>query len=90
MPKFVPRQRKHKVLARQKHGDAAGGPAPASDANAAEILPAERQERELRKKALREELERESAGKMSGKKRKRLEKYIVCGTQHPPPEFRLP
>ena len=41
MPKFVPRQRKHKVLARQKT------PAheAAADTNATEILPQDEQER---------------------------------------------
>jgi ATP-dependent RNA helicase DHX37/DHR1 len=77
MPKFVPRQRKHKVLARQKasgglHEDNAG-----NDANATEILPAEKREREERKSKMREELAREAQGKMSGKKKKRLDKYIV-------------
>ncbi|KAF2183939.1 P-loop containing nucleoside triphosphate hydrolase protein [Zopfia rhizophila CBS 207.26] len=74
MPKFVPRQRKHKVLARQQRngGKREGG----ADVNAAEILPAEKKEREERKRALKEELLRESQGKMSGKKKKRLDKYI--------------
>ena len=72
MPKFVPRQRKHKVLARQKQGN--GG---TQDANAEVILPRERQEREGKKKALKEEIIQEAQGKMSGKKRKRLDKYIV-------------
>jgi ATP-dependent RNA helicase DHX37/DHR1 len=75
MPKFVPRQRKHKVLARRK--------TPASDttvdANATEILPQEEQERAQKKAALKDELTRESQGKMSGKKKKRLDKYIVRG-----------
>ncbi|KAI5381026.1 hypothetical protein J4E82_000225 [Alternaria postmessia] len=72
MPKFVPRQRKHKVLARRK--------TPANDAtidaNATEILPQEEQERAQKKAALKDELTRESQGKMSGKKKKRLDKYI--------------
>lgn len=75
MPKFVPRQRKHKVLARRK--------TPANDAtidaNATEILPQEEQERAQKKAALKDELTRESQGKMSGKKKKRLDKYIVRG-----------
>ncbi|KNG50425.1 deah-box rna helicase [Stemphylium lycopersici] len=74
MPKFVPRQRKHKVLARRKNatGDSNG----ADDANAAEILPVEQQERNAKKAALKEELTKESQSKMSGKKKKRLDKYI--------------
>ncbi|KAJ4287581.1 putative ATP-dependent RNA helicase DHR1 [Kalmusia sp. IMI 367209] len=71
MPRFVPRQRKHKVLARQS---AAGDDAP--DANAAEILPAEQRARQEKKKAMKEEIVAESKGKMSGKKKKRLDKYI--------------
>jgi ATP-dependent RNA helicase DHX37/DHR1 len=80
MPKFVPRQRKHKVLARQKQHGSSAAPTDAANANATEILPAEKLQREERKREIREELARESAGKMSGKKRKRLEKYIVRGT----------
>lgn len=76
MPKFVPRQRKHKVLARRKNAaDPSNG---VDDANTAEILPVEQQERNAKKAALKEELTREAQGKMSNKKKKRLEKYIVC------------
>lgn len=71
MPKFVPRQRKHKVLARQQPSDA-----PDHDANAAEILPEAQRERNEKKMAMREELVSESKGKMSGKKKKRLDKYV--------------
>ncbi|EOA88555.1 putative ATP-dependent RNA helicase DHR1 [Exserohilum turcicum] len=74
MPKFVPRQRKHKVLARRKNAvDTSNG---ADDANAAEILPVEQRERNAKKAALKEELTREAQGKMSAKKKKRLDKYI--------------
>jgi ATP-dependent RNA helicase DHX37/DHR1 len=72
MPKFVPRQRKHKVIARQK---TPSGPQ-ADEANAEQILPAEQREREEKKKALKDELVRESQGKISGKKKKRLDKYV--------------
>ncbi|KAF2003049.1 P-loop containing nucleoside triphosphate hydrolase protein [Amniculicola lignicola CBS 123094] len=75
MPKFVPRQRKHKTIARQKQNAGYQEP-PTTDANAAEILPAEQKERENRKLAMREELSRENRGKISGKKKKRLDKYI--------------
>ncbi|CAI6333731.1 unnamed protein product [Periconia digitata] len=83
MPKFVPRQRKHKVLARQKlntdngldvNNGAAG--AEAQDANALEILPAQQREREERKQKIKDELVEQQRGKMSGKKKKRLDKYI--------------
>ncbi|KAF2878499.1 P-loop containing nucleoside triphosphate hydrolase protein [Massariosphaeria phaeospora] len=75
MPKFVPRQRKHKVIARQKQaaGQQHGATA---DANATLILPLEQREREQRKNALKDELAREAQGKMSSKKKKRLDKYI--------------
>lgn len=73
MPKFVPRQRKHKTIARQK----SSAPQPQSeDANAEQILPADQREREEKKKALKEELVRESIGKITGKKKKRLDKYV--------------
>ena len=75
MPKFVPRQRKHKVLARRK--DAVDSNNGADDANAAEILPIEQRERNAKKAVLKEELTREAQGKMSSKKKKRLDKYIV-------------
>jgi ATP-dependent RNA helicase DHX37/DHR1 len=71
MPKFVPRQRKHKAIARKK------STAPQNDdANAETILPAEQRERNEKKAALKEELVRESQGKITGKKKKRLDKYI--------------
>ncbi|KAH9867596.1 hypothetical protein IAQ61_008190 [Plenodomus lingam] len=71
-PKFEHRQRKHKVVARRKasHGDFQ------PDGNAAEILPAEQREHNEKKAAIKEELVREARGKISGKKKKRLDKYI--------------
>jgi len=80
MPKFVPRQRKHKVIARQKKHDGAedgNGGDVIADPNAPEILPEEKREREERKRVLKEELVGEQKGKMSAKKKKRLDKYIV-------------
>jgi ATP-dependent RNA helicase DHX37/DHR1 len=70
MPKFVPRQRKQKH--RQNNSNDA-----AVDTNAAEILPISKSEREARKQKLREEL-RAQHTKISAKKQKRLDKYIVC------------
>lgn len=76
MAPYVPRQRKHKVLARErakenaKHDVAAG-----EDTNAAELLPEHRRQHEERKARLKEELQKDGV-KMSGKKAKRLEKYI--------------
>jgi ATP-dependent RNA helicase DHX37/DHR1 len=74
-PKFVPRQRKHKVLARQKQHDAST--APPSDSNAIEVLPnaTKAQIKEQKKAAMKAQLEAEGT-KVSGKKAKRLEKYI--------------
>lgn len=73
MPKFVPRQRKHKVIARQKSRP----DTEQDDANTAEILPQEERARADKKEALKGQLMSEAQGKMSGKKKKRLDKYIV-------------
>ncbi|KAK7967379.1 uncharacterized protein PG986_001656 [Apiospora aurea] len=69
--KFVPRQRKHKVLARQK----ASTEAQPEDSNQLELTKDSRQEFDDRKEQLRKELQGEGP-KVSGKKAKRLEKYI--------------
>ncbi|PSN70752.1 pre-mRNA-splicing factor ATP-dependent RNA helicase PRP16 [Corynespora cassiicola Philippines] len=77
MPKFVPRQRKHKAIARQKaQADRTANSNANDDANAAEILPEEQKLRNARKAEMKEELAREAQGKMSSKKKKRLDKYI--------------
>ena len=73
MPKFVPRQRKHKVLARSKENGAKSEPV--LDSNAVEHIPAAKAEIEEKKRRMKEELRAEGA-KISGKKAKRLEKYI--------------
>ena len=80
MPKFVPRQRKHKVRSRTSNGSN-GLPQP-SDANRAEILPPSRAEKEDKRQRLREEL-RAARPKMGAKKQKRLDKYIVSGLLDP-------
>lgn len=73
MPKFVPRQRKHKVLARWKdHGESSK---PDIDSNAVELLAPAKAEIEEKKRRIREDLRKEGT-KISGKKAKRLEKYI--------------
>lgn len=72
MPKFVPRQRKQRH--RQQQQQAANI---ATDTNAAEIAPLSKSEKEARKEKLREEL-RAQHPKISAKKQKRLDKYIVC------------
>ena len=71
-PKFVHRQRKHKAVARRGPTE---GDVP-SDANAVEMVPAEQRERAAKKAALKDELVRETQGRISGKKKKRLDKYI--------------
>jgi ATP-dependent RNA helicase DHX37/DHR1 len=73
MPKFVPRQRKHKVLARLKnHGIDAN---PETDTNKVEYIPPAKAAIEEKKRRLKEELQSQGP-KVSGKKAKRLEKYI--------------
>lgn len=72
MAKFVPRQRKHKVLAREKAKENARHEI--QDTNQ-DILPAQKQDLEEKKARMKEELKQEGT-KISGKKAKRLEKYI--------------
>ena len=73
MPKFVPRQRKHKVIARSKQH--ASHSEPTVDSNAVERIPAAKTEIDEKKRRMKEELRKEGT-KISGKKAKRLEKYI--------------
>ncbi|KAI1173676.1 DEAH-box RNA helicase [Nemania sp. FL0916] len=79
--KFVPRQRKHKVLAREaREAQQASGADNAvtsshTDSNAAEILPdAKKAAEEAKKAQMKADLKGDA--KMSSKKAKRLEKYI--------------
>ncbi|KXJ92749.1 hypothetical protein Micbo1qcDRAFT_160557, partial [Microdochium bolleyi] len=74
--KFVPRQRKHKVLARQKaQQKATTTPAEdAEDSNVVEILPEVQKAAQEARTQLRQQLQGDT--KISGKKAKRLEKYI--------------
>ncbi|PPJ58872.1 hypothetical protein CBER1_04431 [Cercospora berteroae] len=80
MPKFVPRERKHRKLAKQKEASKKNGVAqhePVDQANAAEIVPVTQVEKDERRRRLREELTaHEPESKISSKKRKRLDKYI--------------
>jgi hypothetical protein len=79
MPKFVPRERKHKVLSRHKiesndgHGKESSF---AGDSNAVELL-SRTTEKEQRRQEMRLTL-RAQQSKPSAKKQKRLDKYIVC------------
>lgn len=73
MAKYTPRQRKHKVLARERAKD--NGRHDVEDTNTEELLPEHRLAHEEKKAQMKKELLQEGA-KMSGKKAKRLEKYI--------------
>lgn len=78
MPKFTPRQRKHKVRDRQKsynNEDKQLG----FDTNTAEIVThtGTQTERERKKQELKASLGNAELG-ISSKKKKRLDKYIVC------------
>lgn len=74
MPKpWAPRQRKHKVIARSKPR---ADPKDAIDSNAVELIPAERAELLSQKRELIEKLESEKGVPVTGKKAKRLEKYL--------------
>ncbi|SPQ21198.1 081d11c4-b127-477f-9476-b2959c831a1d [Thermothielavioides terrestris] len=72
--KFVPRQRKRKVLDRQRAEERATHDVGA-DTNTLEITPAQQAEAEQKRAQLREQL-RPQGVKVSSKKAKRLEKYI--------------
>lgn len=76
MPKFVRRQRKqkHRNLARD-HRNQQDGAIEQDLSNATEILPEHVREKEERKARMREELKNQGI-KVSGKKAKRLDKYI--------------
>lgn len=67
-PKFVPRRRKQKHRAKETQ--------PQTDSNVLEIVPLSKDEKEARRQKLREEL-RSQHPKISAKKQKRLDKYIV-------------
>lgn len=73
-PKFVARVRKHKVLARTKD-DSRDGEQTGVDSNALEHIPAKKAEIEEKKRLMKEALKVEGQ-KISGKKAKRLDKYI--------------
>ncbi|KAI5258896.1 P-loop containing nucleoside triphosphate hydrolase protein [Aureobasidium subglaciale] len=75
-PKFVPRDRKKGRIAKAKAKNAHSHDEP-EDANAAEIVPPTPTEREARRTALQEEIRAQnSTSVISGKKKKRLDKYI--------------
>ena len=70
MPRFVPRQRKHKVLAREKSEKP-----PQIESNQEQIIPLTQNEKEAKRQKLRDELKAQQP-KVSAKKQKRLDKYI--------------
>ena len=77
MPKFVPRERKHKVRRRLEEiciGNGNGALRP--DPNAIETLLGTTTERDFQRQATKDAL-RAQQPRMSGKKQKRLDKYIV-------------
>ena len=77
MPKFVPRERKHKVRRRLEEvclGEGNGALRP--DPNAIESLLGATTERGIQKQAMKDAL-RAQQRRMSGKKQKRLDRYIV-------------
>ncbi|OJD16603.1 hypothetical protein AJ78_03243 [Emergomyces pasteurianus Ep9510] len=69
MPKFVPRQRKHKNKQKENHTSSQ------QDTNVTELAPVPKSEREEKRRKLREEL-RAQQPSISSKKQKRLDKYI--------------
>ncbi|KAF7513451.1 hypothetical protein GJ744_008745 [Endocarpon pusillum] len=71
MPRFVPRQRKHKVRRRDTVQDGNNN----SNTNQIQILPQSKDEKEETRRKLREEL-RAGQSNISSKKQKRLDKYI--------------
>lgn len=81
MAPFVPRQRKRRVLDRQRAQKRQNQLAKDDDdeikeSNTIEILPAEENAKLVKKRELRDAIRREQPA-MSGKKKKRLDKYIV-------------
>lgn len=74
MPKFVPRQRKHRVKERlTRHGHE---PEKTLDSNPTEIVPSSKNEKEEKRQSMKAAL-RSQQPVMSSKKKKRLDKYIV-------------
>ena len=78
MTNYVARERKHKVRQRnERNGSHKDGGLETRDSNAVEIFPPSVTEKEERRKSLRADLRAQQL-KISSKKQKRLEKYIVC------------
>ncbi|KAK2628706.1 hypothetical protein QTJ16_001809 [Diplocarpon rosae] len=73
MGKFVPRQRKHKVKERERR-EAESAASQSIDSNVTEIIPASQTERESKQRTKEEKLQ--PGPQISGKKAKRLQKYL--------------
>ena len=73
MPKFIPRERKHKRLAKQPQSQSKFKSS--VDSNATELIPASQSEKDERRQALKAQLVAPDT-KVTGKKRKRLDHYI--------------
>ena len=76
MPKFVPRQRKHKVRNRLEQAGGNTDVSTGNDSNAAEILPTTITEKEKKRQDMKNAL-RAQQPKIPSQKQKRLDKYIV-------------
>ncbi|KAK4550724.1 hypothetical protein LTR36_000303 [Oleoguttula mirabilis] len=75
MAKYVPRERKHRRLAKQKTQSQSR--VEAADSNAQEVVPENQTEREARRATLAADLrEQQPQSKISSKKRRRLDKYV--------------
>ena len=76
MPKFIPRQRKHKVRRRLEQDVGNVSFPTGDDSNAVEITPRTTIEREKKRVDMKAAL-RAQQPRISSKKQKRLDKYIV-------------
>lgn len=76
MPKFIPRQRKHKARRRLEQDAGDVGFPTGDDSNAVEITPSTTTEREKKRLDMKAAL-RAQQPRISNKKQKRLDKYIV-------------
>lgn len=74
MARFVPRERKHKV--RQRENKKYPNATSTENPNETEIVPISKQDREKKRQELKDIL-RAQQPKISSKKQKRLDKYIV-------------
>ncbi|KAK0353089.1 putative ATP-dependent RNA helicase DHR1 [Friedmanniomyces endolithicus] len=73
MAKYIPRERKHKRLAKRPQNQVQASAQPAPD----EIIPETKTEREIRRTTIAEEVRsQQPSSKVSSKKRKRLDKYV--------------